>query len=120
MKGRKIAYWVFTGLMCALFIFSASMYFTQTDMVREAFGKLGFPAWLVIPLAIAKLLGVIAVLTDKVAVLREWAYAGFFFDALMAFSAHIYAADGEFIPALLAIILTALSRMFYKYRSIAA
>jgi hypothetical protein len=48
------------------------------DKISEYFPKLGFPSWLVAPLAAAKILGIIAVLSNKSKLLTEWAYAGFF------------------------------------------
>jgi len=37
--------------------------------------------------------------------LKEWAYAGFFFDFVLAFFAHFMVNDGEFAPALVALVL---------------
>jgi len=116
MNKNKIAYWLVTGLMCALFLFSAIMYFISTEMVRGFFDGLGFPTWLVIPLAVAKMLGVIAVLTDKSDLLREWAYAGFFFDVIMATTAHLMAGDGQQMMSLMGIFLVFVSRLLYKFR----
>lgn len=113
MDKEKILYWIATGLMCAIFCFSASMYFTKTEMVRGFFESLNYPTYLVIPLAIAKLLGVIAVLTRFSRVLTEWAYAGFFLDAVLAFTAHWVAQDGGYIMSLVAIVATLASRFMY-------
>ena len=85
----KVAYWIVTLLMCALFLFSAQMYFRNTEMVQGYFQSLGYPAAIVIPLAIAKVLGVIAVTTDKVKILTHLAYAGFLIDVILATIAHI-------------------------------
>jgi len=116
MNPKKIGYWLVTALMCALFLFSATMYFTKTEMVQGFFTSLGFPTWIVIPLAIAKVLGIVAVLTDKSQLLREWAYAGFFFDTVLATSAHIAANDGAHIMSMAGIILVLLSRFLYQFR----
>lgn len=74
----KIGYWVATGIMCAIFIFSATMYFTKYEMVKGFFEELGYPSYLVLPLAIAKILAVVAIISNKSKILKEWAYAGFF------------------------------------------
>lgn len=111
-KRNKIIYWIATGLLTALMLMSISMYFMKYEMVSATFTKLGFPAYLVYPLAIAKLLGLIAILSKKSELLKEWAYAGFFFDFLLAFSAHIAANDGEFGMALIAIVLLIVSRIY--------
>jgi len=112
MKTNKIIYWISTGLMCLLFLFSAGMYFFQNSMIKETFTFLGFPTWIVYPLAVAKILAVIAILSKKSRVLKEWAYAGLFYDAVLAFFAHWFAGDGEFAPAIVAIVLILVSRTF--------
>jgi len=69
---------------------------------------------LLYPLAIAKVLGLIAIWTKRPNTLRELAYAGFFFDFLLAAMAHFMVNDGEHIPALVAIILLLVSHIFGK------
>jgi len=77
-------------------------------------GQMGFPAWLVYPLATAKILGVIAVLSNLSRVLKEWAYAGFFFDGVMALAAHYMAGDGVAPMALFAVVTTIGSRISWE------
>ncbi len=113
MKTDKIIYWITTGITCAIFAFSAGMYIMKYEMIAGFFPVLGFPAWLVAPLAAAKILGIVAILTRKVKVLTEWAYAGFFFDAVLAQAAHIDHGDGWMQLSLLAIVATILSRIYY-------
>ena len=111
----KIAYWVCTIAMCGVFLFSAGMYLSNYDMITGYFeNNMGFPAWLVYPLAIAKILGVIAVLSGLSRMLKEWAYAGFFFDCTLAFTAHYMAGDGAGGIALFAIITTLGSRILWE------
>lgn len=111
----RFAYWGVTVLMCGLFAMSATMYFTDTDMVRSFFEMLHYPTYLVYPLAVAKLLGIAAVLSRLSTVLKEWAYAGFFFDALLALVAHRVAEDGGESTAVLAIILIIASRVLEHF-----
>lgn len=111
-KRNKIIYWATTGLLTVLMLMSAGMYFMNYEMVSATFLKLGFPTFVIYPLAVAKLLGLIAILSKKSQLLKEWAYAGFFFDFVLAFFAHIIAQDGEFAPALVAIILLVVSRIY--------
>ena len=99
--------------MCLIFTFSAGMYIVNYDMIVSHFPELGFPGWLVAPLAALKILGIIAILSDRSKVLTEWAYAGFFFDAVLAYGAHHYANDGEGMVAIIAIIMTIVSRIYY-------
>jgi len=112
MTQDKIIYWVSTGLLCALMAFSATMYFMNYEEVVDVFAQLGFPAWVVYPLAVAKVLGIVAILSKQSKLLKEWAYAGFFFDAFLAFGAHHYAQDGAGTPALIGIVLVIISRIY--------
>lgn len=110
MEKNKIIYWVPTGLLCALFIMSAGMYIFDNDAVKIVFMGLGFPTWIIYPLAIAKILGVVAIVSRISPLLKEWAYAGFFFDALLALGAHLNMGDGQAMPAVMAIVLVLASR----------
>ncbi len=112
MKTDKVIYWAATGLLCALMLFSASMYLTDTEAVKELFVSLGHPAYIVIPLAIAKILGVITILTKPSKLLKEWAYAGLFFDMVLAASAHFAVSDGQENGALLGLVLLVVSRIY--------
>jgi DoxX-like family len=116
-KAGKITYWIAT-LWLALGMVStgAGQLFKMkagqgaADMINH----LGFPAYLLTILGTWKILGVIAVLIPKYPLLKEWAYAGFFFIMTGAIFSHI--ASGDFItsilPALLLLILTGLSWYF--------
>ena len=112
MNTPKIIYWVSTGLLCALMLLSAGMYFFNHDMVVETFSRLGFPTYIIYPLAIAKILAVIAILTKKSAILKEWAYAGLFFDFVLAVSGHVMVQDGEYAAAAVAIVLLFVSYFY--------
>lgn len=112
MKLNKIVYWVATAIMCLIFLFSAWMYLTKYEMVKGFYAELQFPAWIIYPSAIAKILGVVAVVSRWSKLLKEWAYAGFFFDALLATAAHHYAGHGIVGMSLLALVMIVLSRYF--------
>jgi len=90
----KIIYWIATAALCAIMLYSAQLYFFNTDMIKGFFEHFNYPTYIVIPLAIAKILGVIAILTNKIRWIKEWAYAGFFFDLVLASLAHHYAGHG--------------------------
>lgn len=111
-KRNTIIYWAATGLFSALILMGACMYFLKFEMVSGMFLKLGYPTHIIYPLAIAKILGVVAILSKKSPLLKEWAYAGFVFDLILAVMAHIQVADGEFMGALVALVLVLTSRVF--------
>jgi hypothetical protein len=70
------------------------MYFTKTELIKSFFENFNYPTYVVIPLAILKILGVAMILWRPSKSLTEWAYAGFFFDLVLATAAHHYAGDG--------------------------
>ncbi|MGH1336849.1 MAG: DoxX family protein [Aureispira sp.] len=113
-KSKQITYLISTGLLTALMLMSAGMYFFNYEMITATFTKLNYPAYLVYPLAVAKILGLIAIWTKKSDTLKEWAYAGFFFDVVLALLAHLYANDGEYAPALVGVVLVLVSYLFEK------
>jgi len=94
MKITKVIYWITTLIVCGIFLFSASMYFTKYDMVKGFFEMLGYPTSIIYPLAILKVFGIVIILWQKNNWLTEWAYAGFFFDAVLATAAHENAGHG--------------------------
>ncbi len=98
-----------TGIMCAVFLFSAGMYLTKYDMVQEFFSHLGFPIWLIYPMAILKILGVIAIVSKLSKFLKELAYSGFLFNAVLALSAHIMAGDNGYLLSIIALLSLILS-----------
>ncbi len=108
-SSTKILYWSSTGLLSALMLMSAGMYVLDHEPVAETFARLGYPTYLVYPLATAKILGVVAILTRRSKTLQGLAYAGFFYDTLIALSAHIAVDDGEFAPAIVALVLVIVS-----------
>lgn len=93
---------------------SAGLYFFKHEEIVSGFLKLGYPSYIIYPLAVAKILGLIAIWTKKSQTLKEWAYAGFFFNLLLAVSSHFYVGDGQFGGSLLGIILLITSYFFDK------
>jgi len=113
LNKEKIIYYTSTGLLTVMMLMSAGMYIFNHDMMAETFTKLGYPSYIIYPLAIAKILGLIAIWSNISKTLKEWAYAGFFFDFILALSAHINAGDGEYMPAIIALVLL-LTSYFYS------
>jgi hypothetical protein len=75
---------------------------------------LGYPIYFLTILGVWKILGVVAVLIPKFPLLKEWAYAGFFFAMSGAIFSHIASGDSvkEIFPSLLLLILTMVSWYF--------
>jgi len=115
MKAKRITHWVFTGLLGAMLLMSAGMYLFQHEMIKGAFTVFGFPTWLVYPMAIAKILGVATILLKFTKTLAEWAYAGIFFNVLLAIGAHLGIGDNAGAgSALMALVLWMGSYVFWK------
>ena len=104
MKTQKIIYWIATALLSLLVLFSAGMYFFNHTEIANVFTSLGFPTYIIYPLATLKILGLIVILGNIGGNLKEWAYAGFFFNFVLAFFAHLMVGDGEQFGALMALV----------------
>lgn len=116
-KRNKIIYWIATVWLALGMI--------STGLVQLLKGKtgaggvdsvshLGYPVYFLTLLGIWKILGVIAVLVPKFPLLKEWAYAGFFFTMTGAIFSHIAAGSpvSEIFPSLLLLTLTIISWLF--------
>jgi len=99
-KTTTLIYYTGTALLTVIMCFSAFNYFFNYEMIAGFFESFGYPTYLIYPLAIAKILGLIAIWTNINDSLKEWAYAGFFFDILLAFLAHFYAGGGYMFVAI--------------------
>jgi uncharacterized membrane protein YphA (DoxX/SURF4 family) len=122
MKKIKIAYWIFTILLCLPILIGGVFDAISAPEAIEAMKHLGYPAYLLPFLGVAKILAVIAILVPRFPRLKEWAYAGLFFDLLGAMYSHISSGDGPdkwgFFPV--AFILLFGSYIFYHKKNKAA
>jgi hypothetical protein len=89
MTPRNIAYWLTTVLFVLPISGSAAMYFTTPDLQL-----IGYPVYFWTILGTWKLLGVAALLAPGLALVKEWAYAGFFFTLTGASASHLLYGDG--------------------------
>lgn len=113
-KRNRIIYWIFTIWMCLGMVSSAIVQLIRMKEEVDMFNHLGYPLYLMSILATWKLLGVVVALAPKLPVLKEWAYAGFFFVMSGALISHLIVGDGlkEIFPAALTLVLIALSYFF--------
>jgi len=89
MKKNKIIFWITTGLVSAMMLFSAYSYLTN-EVMKSGFVHLGFPSYFRIELAVAKILGVIVLILPLIPNrLKEFAYTGFAITFISAFIAHL-------------------------------
>ena len=113
-KTNKIIYWIAT-IWLALGMTSTGIV-QLIKMKEEAamMAHLGYPLYMLTLLGVWKILGAVAVLIPKFPLVKEWAYAGFFFVMSGAVFSHLAVGDGAkdfFGPALL-LVLTFVSWYF--------
>lgn len=113
-KRNKIIYWIATIWLSLGMVSTGAVQLLKgktgqggLDMITH----LGYPVYFLIILGIWKILGSVAILVPKFALLKEWAYAGFFFVMTGAMISHIVLGDSfnEIWPSLLLLILTVIS-----------
>lgn len=84
-KRTKILYWIFTGLFAFMMLSSAIPdVFMQEIAIKGMHTDLGYPLYFIPFIGIAKCLGAIAILIPGFPLIKEWAYAGLFFDLIGA------------------------------------
>src|SRR5882672_1894263 len=116
-KAGKIIYWIATAWLALGMLSTGAV---QLFQAKEGTGgldsvtHLGYPAYILTILGIWKILGVVVLLIPKFPLLKEWAYAGFFFVVTGALSSHIALGDSliDIYPSLLLLVLIALSWYF--------
>ena len=120
-KAGKIIYWIATIWLALGMVSTAAVQLFKgkagqggVDMITH----LGYPVYFLTILGIWKILGVVALLIPKFPLLKEWAYAGFFFVMSGAIFSHIAVGDPvtELFPSLLLLILTVVSWYFRSAR----
>ena len=84
MKKTNIIYWIFTGLFGAGMLFSAIPDVLCVPDAVKFMTMLGYPVYFIPFIGVAKVLGVIAILVPGFPRIKEWAYAGLFFDLIGA------------------------------------
>ncbi len=114
MKTIKILYWISISLFGLSILSGAGLYFFNYQHAFQEFSGLGFPTWLIYPLAVAKILGILLLFQRKNNTLKEWAFAGFFFNLLLAFGAHLMINDGEAFGPVLVMLFMFASYYFDK------
>ena len=113
-KRNKIIYWIFTLWLSLGMVSTGIVQLLKTKEEADMFMHLGFPLYLLTIIGIGKMLGVVAVLIPRFPVLKEWAYAGFFFVMSGAVISHLIMGDpwNEIFPPMLLLILTMISWYF--------
>jgi len=114
MTAQKTIYWIATGLLSALFLYSAFLFLTDTLVIQGHYQDYQYPSYLVVPMAIAKIFAIAVILLRKPKWVMEWAYAGLFFDLVLASFAHYRLGDSSLTITLLGILFLLVSYFFGK------
>lgn len=110
-KARTIGYWVSTGLLAFAFAAGGVGDLSGAPQVLEGMTHLGYPAYFATILGVWKVLGAVALLAPRFPRLKEWAYAGIFFDLTGAAYSHAVSGDpaGKVITPLVLVAVAAAS-----------
>jgi uncharacterized membrane protein YphA (DoxX/SURF4 family) len=113
-KRNKIIYWVATIWLSLGMVSTGIVQLIHNKEEAAMMARLQYPLYLLTIIGVWKMLGVIAVLIPKFSLLKEWAYAGFFFCMTGAIFSHIAVGDpmAEVFPPLLLLVLTIVSWYF--------
>lgn len=89
-----IVYWIGTVFVAGNAAVAGTMDVLRMQPLFGILLRLGFPAYFATILGIWKVLGAVVLLAPRYPLLKEWAYAGMFFDFSAAIVAHAAAGDG--------------------------
>jgi uncharacterized membrane protein YphA (DoxX/SURF4 family) len=110
-KAKKITYWVSTLWLALGMTSTGIVQLLRVEEETQFIIDMGYPVYFLTLLGVSKLLGVVAVLVPRFPLLKEWAYAGFFFMMAGALFSHIATGHTvvELLPPLLLLVLTSVS-----------
>ena len=95
-KGKAIGYWVTTGLL--VFCMTGGIFeLMALKPTVEGIMRLGYPSYIIPALGLGKVLAILAILWPGLPRLKEWAYAGIFFNMMGAFVSHVALGDHAWI-----------------------
>jgi uncharacterized membrane protein YphA (DoxX/SURF4 family) len=113
-KANKIIYWIATVWLALGMVSTGAIQLIHHPDEVASMERLGYPLYLLTLLGIWKMLGAIAVLIPKFPLVKEWAYAGFFFAITGATYSRIAAGEpiSAVLPPVLLLVLTVVSWWF--------
>jgi hypothetical protein len=108
-KMRTYAYWITTGVIILQSIAGAVLDLSRNESFIVLFNELGYPEYLLIILGTWRILAIVALLIPGYGLVKEWAYAGLFFDFTGAAASHFFIGDiaGSIAPIIFTFVLAA-------------
>ena len=113
---QKVIYWITTGLVSLMMLFSGYAYFTDPN-ISAGFTHLGFPNYFRIQLGVGKLVGALLLLLPFVPTrIKEFAYVGFGITFISAAIAHIASGDptSVVIGPVIALVVLVVSYVYFQ------
>src|ERR1051325_5302399 len=114
-KRNKIIYWIATVWLAFGMAFTGAIQVMRTQDEIDLMNSIGFPVYFLTILGTWKLLGAIAILVPRFPLVKEWAYAGFFFAMSGALFCHLAVSDSHaaaYVGPTLLVVLTVVSWYF--------
>ncbi len=113
-KTKKIIYWIATLWLALGMVSTAIVQLLKHETELTYIKRLGYPVYILTIIGVWKMLGTLTVLAPKFQLIKEWAYAGFFFAMSGAVISHLVVSDpfSEIWPPLLLLVLTVVSWYF--------
>jgi hypothetical protein len=110
-KPKVIGYWVTTGLLAAALLAGGAAELAAAPAVVASTVALGYPAYVLTIVGVWKLVSAPALLAPRLPRLKEWAYAGIFFDFTGAAASHAFSGDppGKIATPLVLLLIAAAS-----------
>lgn len=98
-------YWISTGLFTLLFVVLILLTLGDLKGSYENYLHLGFLTWSVFFNATGKILGLLAIYHNKSRTLKDFAFAGFLFELLLALCSHIAQREIDVLRAIFGLML---------------
>jgi uncharacterized membrane protein len=116
-KRTKVIYWIATIFLSVGMLAGGVQQLLQIGGYVEIISNLGYPVYMLSILGFWKIFGVLVILLPRLTLVKEWAYAGFFFAMSGAAASHLMAGQ-QFIEALPSLILLLATLLSWYYRPV--
>jgi hypothetical protein len=105
---RAIGYWICTAVVAAEMVAGSMWDLSRIEFVRGVFDHLGYPHYLLLIIGVWKLPCAVTLVVPRFPRLKEWAYAGAFFNFTGAAASHLLVGDraGQWIGPLVFALIT--------------
>jgi hypothetical protein len=119
MNKSKLIFRITTSILALMYLGGGSRYFLEFQEMSDIYVTLQFPRWLHPLLGVTKFMAVISLLTILFNLkanpkwLKEWTYAGIFFNGTLALIAHQMIGEPFELstPAIMVIVFVIISRV---------